>query len=85
MAGSNDKIVEAAKIPEFFHATTGVKDKTCIWWEGMFHELHNEPEKRHVWAQALKWFEERLNKTVETNTFLVATVQNDTLNLQAKL
>ena len=34
-------------------------DKTLRMWEGLYHEIHNEPEKEEVLAEVVAWMDER--------------------------
>jgi alpha-beta hydrolase superfamily lysophospholipase len=44
---------------EEFHATVGSSDKTLRIWPGMFHEVHNEPDKEHVLEEIIEWVVKR--------------------------
>ena len=35
-------------------------DKTLKIYDGLFHEVHNEPEQKRVFADVRAWMEERL-------------------------
>ena len=49
-----------------FHAACGSVDKTLVQYEGLFHEVFNEPEKDRVIADVLSWIEERSTPTPTT-------------------
>jgi alpha-beta hydrolase superfamily lysophospholipase len=53
MHGETDRITSAAATAEFAKKA----DRTCTLkiWEGLDHELHNEPEKRVVFDYVLEW------------------------------
>jgi alpha-beta hydrolase superfamily lysophospholipase len=36
-------------------------DVTSKFWEGLYHELHNEPEKAEVFQFMIEWLEEHLS------------------------
>lgn len=47
--------VEFAKL-----AGTTNKDVTMKLWEGMYHELHNEPEQAEVFKVMIEWLDRHL-------------------------
>ncbi len=53
--GSADKITNPEGTKDFYNNTTG--NRTLKIWEGLFHETHNEPEQREVFAFTEKWME----------------------------
>lgn len=55
MHGSEDKISYASGSREF--ASRVKVDCTLKIWEGLSHELHNEPEKEAVFAYIIEWLE----------------------------
>ncbi|TFF95568.1 alpha/beta hydrolase [Candidatus Thorarchaeota archaeon] len=55
----DDKLVDPAKTREFFENLAS-EDKTWRIYEGLYHELHSEPEKAIVLGDMEKWLEERL-------------------------
>lgn len=59
MQGSGDKIVVAEGNQEI-HIRSKSKDKSFIMFRDFFHELFNEPEKKHIWQLALNWLNERV-------------------------
>ena len=54
-----DKMVDPARIREFFDGL-GAKDKTWMLYEGLYHELHEEPERDEVLGDLMSWLEKRL-------------------------
>jgi acylglycerol lipase len=57
MHGTDDQIAYARGSQEF--AGLVGCDCTLKLWDGLYHEIHNEPEKDQVFAFMLKWMEER--------------------------
>jgi alpha-beta hydrolase superfamily lysophospholipase len=55
--GSNERIVDRAKIEEFARLAPQVDLKI---WQNLFHETHNEPEKELVLRYELKWVKDHL-------------------------
>jgi len=53
MQGTADRIVDAAATVAFAGRLTG--DVTLKTWEGLFHELHPEPEKDEVISYVVEW------------------------------
>jgi acylglycerol lipase len=51
--GTEDRIVDSGAIAALAGRLTG--DVTLKTWEGLFHELHNEPEKDEVISYVLEW------------------------------
>ena len=51
--GSEDKITSAAATREFAGRVSG--DVTYREWPGLYHEIHNEPEKEDVFGYTLDW------------------------------
>jgi alpha-beta hydrolase superfamily lysophospholipase len=56
--GSEDPICPISGTKEFFSKLRG--DVTLKVWEGLFHEIHNEPEKEQVLATMFDWVEARI-------------------------
>jgi alpha-beta hydrolase superfamily lysophospholipase len=54
-----DKVVNP-KASEIFYDQISSEDKTKSQYEGLYHELLNEPEKEEVMENILKWCQERL-------------------------
>ena len=44
---------------EEFYAAVGSSDKTLRIWPGLFHEVHNEPEKTQVLEEMIEWISSR--------------------------
>jgi alpha-beta hydrolase superfamily lysophospholipase len=57
-AGS-DKIVIPEKSKEFFD-NLGSADKTWHLYDGLYHQLHEEPEKDQVLGDLYNWLDKRL-------------------------
>ena len=55
----DDKLVVPEKTKEFFD-NLGSTDKTWVLYEGLYHELHSEPEKERVLADMYNWLDKRL-------------------------
>lgn len=53
MHGGADKITSAAATKEFFGRVAG--DVSHREWPGLYHEIHNEPEKEQVFEFTLAW------------------------------
>jgi alpha-beta hydrolase superfamily lysophospholipase len=64
MHGTHDALVPA-DASRSLHEEAGADDKTLRLYDGLFHEILNEPEQRQVMAEMLSWMEERL-ATVES-------------------
>jgi alpha-beta hydrolase superfamily lysophospholipase len=58
MHGTGDAITSHQASVEF--ARRAGDACTLRLWEGLFHELHNEPQWRDVVAEIIAWMEERL-------------------------
>ncbi len=54
-----DKIVVADKNKEFFE-NLGSPDKTWLYYEDLYHEVFNEPEKEQVLQDMENWLEKRM-------------------------
>jgi alpha-beta hydrolase superfamily lysophospholipase len=52
--GETDRICDG-KATEEFYAKVGSADKTLHIWPGLFHEVHNEPEKDQVIREMVEW------------------------------
>ncbi len=58
MHGSEDGITSAVASREFTERVSGnVQAKI---WEGLYHEIHNEPEQEQVFDLAVSWMKEQL-------------------------
>ncbi|TFG30971.1 alpha/beta hydrolase, partial [Candidatus Thorarchaeota archaeon] len=56
---AEDKLVNPKKSKEFFDTLSSV-DKTWKLYEGLYHQLHDEPESAQVLSDMADWFEKRL-------------------------
>ncbi len=52
--GGADRVVPPAG-SRFLHAHVGSADKTLRVYDGLFHEIHNEPEREQVLADVTAW------------------------------
>jgi acylglycerol lipase len=52
MVGSNEGIVNNEAIDQFSRTAPNLAYKI---WPGLYHEIHNEPEKKQVFDYSLKW------------------------------
>jgi acylglycerol lipase len=52
--GSGDRICDLAGT-RLFYERAGSDDKTFREYEGMYHEVHNDPEQEQVFADVLEW------------------------------
>lgn len=59
MQGSGDKMVVPEGNQEI-HIRAKSTDKTFIMFREFYHELFNEPEKKHIWQLALDWMNNRV-------------------------
>ena len=57
--GGADRIVDPDGA-QMLHSTIGSTDKTLTIYDGLFHEIHNEPEHPQVLADISAWLEQRL-------------------------
>jgi acylglycerol lipase len=56
--GADDKLAYASGARELAAAWPGVSDLRV--YDGLFHEVHNEPEQERVFEDVREWMEERL-------------------------
>jgi len=61
--GSEDPIIDPEAGREFAEKVNG-DDVTLKIFDGLFHEVHHEPERDKVFAFIYSWLEERLNQKV---------------------
>jgi alpha-beta hydrolase superfamily lysophospholipase len=54
-----DKLVNPEKSKDFFENLSSA-DKKWKLYEGLYHQLHNEPEKEQVLSDMTEWLEKRL-------------------------
>lgn len=57
--GSADKLVDPG-VSRFISDRCGSSDKTVRVYEGLYHEILNEPEKDQVMSEMLGWMKQRL-------------------------
>lgn len=57
MHGSEDQLVFPSGSQELCQLITG--DCTLKIWDGMYHEMHNEPQKEAVFKTMIDWMDER--------------------------
>ena len=57
--GGEDKIIDPDG-SQMLHAILGSQDKTLTIYDGLFHEIHNEPEHPQVLSDISAWLEQRL-------------------------
>jgi acylglycerol lipase len=59
MHGSKDRITSPEASQQF--ASTAHGDVTYKSWEDLFHEIHNEPQKKEVFDFTINWINDHLN------------------------
>jgi acylglycerol lipase len=59
MHGTADQLAYFQGSQEFARQVQG--DCTLKLWDGLYHEIHNEPEKGDVFAYLLQWLDKHLN------------------------
>lgn len=59
LQGSGDKIVDPAGAPMLYEKV-GSKDKTLKVYEGLYHEVHNEPEREKMFKDLEIWLQAHL-------------------------
>jgi alpha-beta hydrolase superfamily lysophospholipase len=59
MQGSEDQLVDPSGAKEFY-ANVASQDKTLKLYEGLYHEIFNEPERLQVFADLEHWLEQHL-------------------------
>ncbi len=59
MHGTADQLAYYQGSQEFARQVRG--DCTLKLWDGLYHEIHNEPEKGDVFAYLLQWLDSHLN------------------------
>jgi len=60
MHGGDDKIISVKVSHEF--ANTKSKNCTLKIWDGLYHEIHNEPEKEEVFKFLLDWLDKKVSE-----------------------
>lgn len=58
LQGSADRIIEPTGSRELY-AAIPVTDKTLKWYEGLYHEIFNEPEKEVVMGDICAWLDSK--------------------------
>jgi len=58
--GEKDVTTSPEGTKEFFEKVPASTDKTLRIWDGLVHELHNEPEKLQVLQEYLDWIMKRV-------------------------
>jgi alpha-beta hydrolase superfamily lysophospholipase len=58
MHGGSDRLVEP-ECSRLLERAAGSADKTLLIFEGLFHEIFNEPEKKEVFEAAVRWLDKR--------------------------
>ena len=58
MHAEEDRLSDRTATEEFY-AAVGSSDKTLRIWPGLFHEVHNEPEKAQVLEEMIEWISSR--------------------------
>jgi lysophospholipase len=61
MQGGDDKIVDKAFVKKWFHQLN-IQDKTYLEWDGLYHEIFNEPERELVFEKAKQFVEGQRTK-----------------------
>lgn len=59
MQGTEDEVIGPEGTRIFFDHCSSA-DKTFLGFNGMYHEILNEPEKEQVWNLIVEWMKERL-------------------------
>ena len=62
IGGTADRLV-SPKAVDLVEARVGSADKTFKRYEGLYHEVHNEPEKEEVLKDVLDWLDARVQPT----------------------
>lgn len=57
--GSEDYLI-APSASQMLYDNAGSEDKTLKLWDGLYHEVHNEPERKEVLAGIEAWLEAHL-------------------------
>lgn len=63
MHGAADKLTYPSGSEDFAKlASENNKDVTLKLWDGLYHEVHNEPEKAEVFKEMIKWLDKHLER-----------------------
>ncbi len=60
MHGGDDKITSQPASEEFSRKANVVAEYKI--WDGMYHEIHNEPEKEAVLQHVVDWIRRQINR-----------------------
>lgn len=60
LQGSADLLCDPAW-PQYLHDLVSSQDKKMIVYDGLYHEVYNEPEAELVFADLLGWLDEQMN------------------------
>jgi len=61
MHGTGDRLAYTSGSEEFAKlAGETNKDVTVKLWDGLYHEIHNEPEQADVFNSMIKWLDKHL-------------------------
>ena len=61
MHGTDDRVVNTDGIRDFYEAASSA-DKRLVPYEGLYHELFNEPERAQILGDVVAWMHERCDK-----------------------
>jgi alpha-beta hydrolase superfamily lysophospholipase len=59
LQGSEDRLVDPEGA-QMLHEKAGSEDKTIRIYEGLYHEVFNEPEREEVLEDVMTWLNARL-------------------------
>ena len=59
MHGSAD-VMTAPEGSQLLHDSVGSKDKTITLYDGLYHEIFNEPEGEKIFSELVNWMEQRI-------------------------
>jgi len=60
MHGGDDKITSCKASCEFTKKIINSKNCTFKIWDGLYHEIHNEPEKEEIFKFLIDWLDEKV-------------------------
>jgi lysophospholipase len=66
MQAGDDKIVDKQSVNRWFNRLFN-KDRAYKEWDGLYHEIFNEPERDEVFRYALGFAETRCDRSVAVN------------------
>lgn len=58
LQGGDDALVDAQATRELYERAASA-DKTLRWYDGLYHEVHNEAERERVLADLVEWLDAR--------------------------